>query len=167
MTKAPARLLEEEGFSFFTCMQCGTCTGSCPSGRYTSLNTRRIVLSARRNKDVYHDKDLWMCTTCYQCQERCPRGIKIVDGILTLRAESVHMNLIMPAHKKVADLVIEKGHAVPINDAVRAKRKELGMNELPETVHKYPEALEQVKTLLEITGFTKLIRPQPADEPGK
>jgi len=157
MRKEPANLLEDEGFSFLTCMQCGTCTGSCPSGRYTSLNTRRIVLSARRNKDVYHDDDLWMCTTCYQCQERCPRGIKIVDGILTLRAESVHLGVMLPAHRKVAELVMEKGHAVPINDANKANRKALGMNELPETVHKYPEALDQVKKLIKATGFDKLV----------
>lgn len=157
MTREPADLLENEGFSFLTCMQCGTCTGSCPSGRYTSLNTRRIVLSARRNKDVYHDEDLWMCTTCYQCQERCPRGIKIVDGLLTLRTESVHMGLMLPDHRKVAGLVIDKGHAVPINDANREARKELGMDELPETVHKYPDALDQVKKLLEVTGFVQLV----------
>lgn len=158
MSKEPVKLLEDEDCSFLTCMQCGTCTGSCPSGRYTSLNTRRIVLSARRNKDVYHDENLWMCTTCYQCQERCPRGIRIVDGILTLRSESVHSGLLLPAHKKVAELVIEKGHAVPINDTARANRRNLGMDEMPETVHKYPDALDQVKRLLEVTGFEKMVR---------
>ncbi len=169
MTKEPVKLLDDEGLTFLTCMQCGTCTGSCPSGRYTSLNTRRIVLAARRNKDVYHDKDLWMCTTCYQCQERCPRGIKIVDGILALRTESVHMGLMLAEHRQVAGLVIDKGHAVPINDANRDKRKELGMDELPETVHKYPDALEQVKKLLEITGFVKLVQKEESEiaEEGK
>ena len=157
MSTEPAKLLEEEGFSYVTCMQCGTCTGSCPSGRYTSLNTRRIVLSASRNRDVYHDKDLWMCTTCYQCQERCPRGIRIVDGILTLRAESVHLGLILPEHRRVAGLVIDTGHAVPINDEVQAKRKELGIDDLPETVHKYPQDFEQVRKLLEVTGFIELV----------
>ncbi len=165
MSTEPAKLLEEEGFSYLTCMQCGTCTGSCPSGRYTSLNTRRIVLSASRNRDVYHDKDLWMCTTCYQCQERCPRGIRIVDGILTLRAESVHLGLILPDHRRVAGLVIDTGHAVPINDDVRAKRKELGMDELPETVHKHPQALDQVKKLLEVTGFIKLVTDEGTEIP--
>ncbi|MCL7412605.1 MAG: CoB--CoM heterodisulfide reductase subunit C [ANME-2 cluster archaeon] len=158
MIKEPVKLLDDEGLTFLTCMQCGTCTGSCPSGRYTSLNTRRIVLAARRNKDVYHDEDLWMCTTCYQCQERCPRGIRITDGILVLRTESVHMGLMLPDHRKVAGLVIEKGHAVPINDANRDKRKKLGMDELPETVHKYPDALDQVKKLLKATGFVQLVQ---------
>jgi heterodisulfide reductase subunit C len=67
------------------------------------------------------------------------------------------MGLMLPEHRKVAGLVIDKGHAVPINDDGRAKRKELGMDELPETVHKHPQALEQVKKLLELTGFMQLV----------
>jgi len=67
------------------------------------------------------------------------------------------MGLMLPEHRKVAGLVIDKGHAVPINDDGREKRKELGMDELPETVHKHPQALDQVKKLLEVTGFMQLV----------
>ncbi len=156
MTK-PSQLLEDMGFSIQTCMQCGTCTGGCPSGTYTSLNTRRIVQSARRDKDVLNDDDLWMCTTCYTCQERCPRGIKIVDAILGLRTEAVRNGIMLPEHRKVSQMVISKGHAVPINDDSITKRLQLGLDELPANVHKFPEALEQVKKLLESTGFVELI----------
>lgn len=138
-------------------MQCGTCTGGCPSGTYTGLNTRRIVQSARRDKDVLHDDDLWMCTTCYTCQERCPRGIRIVDAILGLRTEAVRNGIMLPAHRKVAEVVISKGHAVPLNDNSMKQRQQLGLDELPATVHKFPESLEQVKKLLESTGFVELI----------
>jgi len=31
------------------------------------------------------------------------------------------------------------------------------MDELPETVHKHPQALDQVKKLLELTGFMQLV----------
>ncbi|MCK4938163.1 MAG: CoB--CoM heterodisulfide reductase subunit C [Methanosarcinales archaeon] len=156
MTK-PSQLLEDMGFSIQTCMQCGTCTGGCPSGTYTSLNTRRIVQSARRDKDVLNDDDLWMCTTCYTCQERCPRGIQIVDAILGLRTEAVRNGMMLPSHRKVARFVISKGHAVPINDNSMTQRQQLGMDKLPANVHKFPEALEQVKKLLESTGFVELI----------
>ncbi len=67
------------------------------------------------------------------------------------------MGLMLPEHRRVAGLVIDQGHAVPINDDGRAKRKELGMDELPDTVHKHPQALDQVKKLLEATGFTQLV----------
>ena len=62
----------------------------------------------------------------------------------------------LPAHRKVSQLMLECGHAVPINDAVKKKRERLGMDALPETVHKYPEALSEVQTLLGLCGFDKL-----------
>ena len=163
MTIKPSQLLEDMGFSIQTCMQCGTCTGGCPSGTYTGLNTRCIVQSARRDKDVLNDDDLWMCTTCYTCQERCPRGIRIVDAVLALRTEAVHRGIMLPAHRKVAQVVISNGHAVPINDNAKEQRKQLGLDELPATVHKFPDSLEQVKKLLASTGFVELI----ADEDSK
>lgn len=148
--------LKEAGLEVLTCMQCGTCTGSCPSGRYTSLNTRRIVRSARTGKNILQDETLWMCTTCYTCQERCPRDIKIADTILTIRTLAVHEGFMLPAHRKVSQLVLESGHAVPINDDVKEKRKKLKMKAIPETVHKYPDALKDVQTLLQSCEFDKL-----------
>jgi len=149
--------LKDAGLDILACMQCGTCSGSCPSGRYTELVTRKIVRNARVGTDVLHDPDLWLCTTCYTCQERCPRGIKITDAILAIREIAVHEGIMLPAHRKVSQLVLEHGHAVPINDMVKEKRERLGMGALPETVHRYPEALSEVQTLLRSCGFDKLV----------
>ena len=139
-----------------TCFQCGTCTGSCPSGRYTSLNVRRIVRDSVK-KDTSSDPDLWLCTTCYNCQERCPRGIKITDEILILRSNAVKKGHILPAHRKVCNFLVETGQAIPIDDKHIAVRKNIGLG-LPETVHKYPKALTDIKKLLESTGFNELIK---------
>ncbi len=139
-----------------TCFQCGTCTGSCPSGRYTSLNVRRIVRDSIK-KDVSSDPELWMCTTCYNCQERCPRGIKITDAILTLRSEAVKKGRILPAHRKICKFLIETGQAIPIDDKHMAIREKIGLG-LPETVCKYPGVLKEVKKLLASTGFDELIK---------
>ncbi len=110
------------GIDILACMQCGTCSGSCPSGRYTEMVTRKIVRNARVGTDVLHDPDLWLCTTCYTCQERCPREIKIADAILAIRAIAVHEGIMLPAHRKVSQLVLGCGHAVPVNDMVKEKR---------------------------------------------
>lgn len=149
--------LKDAGIEVLTCMQCGTCSGSCPSGRYTSLNTRRVVRKVQVNMDMLHDEDLWMCATCYNCQERCPRGIKIVDAILTIRTIAVHEDIMLPEHRKVSHLLLKHGHAVPINDETKQKRKKLVLDPLPETVHKYPQALKDVQALLESCGFDKLV----------
>ena len=156
MTVKLSQVLGELDFNIQTCMQCGTCTGGCPSGTYTGLNTRRIVQSARRDKDILHDDDMWMCTTCYTCQERCPRSIKTVDALLTLRTEAVRRGFMLPKHRTVARAVISQGHAVPINDIGMVYREQLDMDRVPSTVHKYPDALEQVQKLLHLTGFMDL-----------
>ncbi|MDW7730840.1 MAG: CoB--CoM heterodisulfide reductase subunit C [Methanolobus sp.] len=141
----------------FKCMQCGVCSGSCPSGRHTSLNIRKLVRKAAKTADVLLDEELWMCTTCYNCQERCPRNIDIVDAVLTIRTIAAHEGIMHPEHRKVSELLMEYGHAVPIDDENRKKRIDLGLNELPETVHKYPEELEEVKLLLVSCGFDVLL----------
>jgi len=152
------KILQDAGIDVLSCMQCGTCSGSCPSGRYTILNTRRLVRKARKNKDILHDDDLWMCATCYNCQERCPRGIKIVDAILSIRTIAVHEGIMLPEHRAVGNFMLEYGHAVPINDATKVMREGLGLESFPETVHKYPDALEDVKTLLRSCEFDKLVK---------
>ncbi|MDQ6964152.1 MAG: CoB--CoM heterodisulfide reductase subunit C [Mariprofundales bacterium] len=146
------------------CIQCGTCTGSCPSGRYTALNIRRIIRKAsknRNNETLLRDETLWTCTTCYNCQERCPRNIAVADALLEIRALAVHRGIILPRHKVVAENLIRTGHAVPIDDENRAHRRDIGLAELPETVHSYPEHLEEVKALVQAAKFHKLIEGAP------
>ena len=157
MKTSNINLKESTEFSkILTCFQCGTCTGSCPSGRYTSLNVRRIIRDSAR-KDISGEPDLWMCTTCYNCQERCPRGIKVTDAVLELRIEAVKKGRILPAHRTVCNFLIETGHAVPIDDAHSAIREKIGLG-VPETVRKYPAALKEVKKILKSTGFDELVK---------
>jgi heterodisulfide reductase subunit C len=119
--------------------------------------TRKIVKNARAGTDVLHDPNLWLCTTCCTCQERCPRETGIADVILAIREITVHEGVMLPAHRKVSQLVLDCGHAVPINDRVMEKRKWPGMDRRPETAHKYPEALSDVQTLLGRCGFDELV----------
>ena len=53
--------------------------------------------------------------------------------------------------------VMNTGHAVPINDKVRALRTKIGLSELPSTTHSFPEALKEVQTLCKVTAFDELI----------
>lgn len=146
------------------CMQCGVCSGSCPSGRETALNIRKLVRKATRDKDVLSSEQLWMCTTCYSCQERCPRNIAIVDMVLALRSMAAHMGLMRPEHVRVSQMLMEYGHAVPIDEQRRAQRIELGLDELPLTVLSFPKELEEIKTLLASCRFDVLVKTnRPAD----
>ncbi|WP_227717240.1 CoB--CoM heterodisulfide reductase subunit C [Methanobacterium lacus] len=141
------------------CFQCGTCTGACPSGRRTPYKIRNVVRKSVMGlkEEVIADDTIWMCTTCYECQERCPRGIKIVDVVKTVRNFAAQAGYMAPAHKMTGSFVIKTGHGVPINDATMALRKSVGLGELPPTTHQFPEALEEVQKIVKATGFDNLI----------
>ena len=141
------------------CFQCGTCSGSCPSGRRTPYKVRQIVRKCLLGlkEEVITDDALWMCTTCYTCQERCLRSVKIVEIIKKARNIAAHAGYMAKPHKMTGVFVMNTGHAVPINDAAKALRVKIGLPELPPTTHSYPEALEEVQKLCKITAFDELI----------
>jgi heterodisulfide reductase subunit C len=141
------------------CYQCGTCTGSCPSGKRTPYRIRSIIRKSLMGlrSEVLTDDTIWECVTCYACQERCPRGVAIVDVVKIIRNMQSRAGRMAQAHKMTGSFVLKTGHGVPINDATMALRKRVGLNELPPTTHEYPEALEEVRAILKKTGFDTLI----------
>ncbi|MHC1628815.1 MAG: CoB--CoM heterodisulfide reductase subunit C [Candidatus Nezhaarchaeales archaeon] len=157
--KLPEELIAAGVERIRECIQCGTCTASCPSGRRTAYRTRLIMRKALLGlkEDLLKSLDLWLCTTCYTCYERCPRKISVVETIIALRNMAAAKGFMLPRHKEISKYLIDYGHFVPINDANKKRRIEVGLSELPPTVHSYPEALEEVKKLFEITGFKKLV----------
>ena len=141
------------------CFQCGTCTASCPSGKNTAYRTRKIMRMAQLGlKDmIIESEDLWQCTTCYTCEERCPRGVPIVDVVIALRNIAVANGKMYDAHKKTADNLVKFGHTVSINDKVKAQRAELGLPEVPPTVLTNEKAKADLDAIFEATGFVSLI----------
>lgn len=143
-----------------SCIQCGTCTASCPSGRRTAYRTRQLIRRALLGfrEEVLSDPNLWLCTTCGTCTERCPRKIDVTGAIIYLRNLAVQDGYMLPEHKNVSHMLCETGHAVPINDPKWSKlRESLGLPPLPPTVHSFPKALREVQKIIKKTGFDKLV----------
>jgi len=69
----------EEGEWVKMCMQCGVCSGSCPLGPHWEHPPQEIFMMIRANKreEVLTSSSMWMCTSCYNCMARCPRGLPI------------------------------------------------------------------------------------------
>ncbi|HOP08791.1 MAG TPA: CoB--CoM heterodisulfide reductase subunit C [Candidatus Methanofastidiosa archaeon] len=131
-----------------SCMKCGTCTASCPSGRVVAFRTRELVEKRACGEMDYDDLSLWYCTTCFNCMERCPRGIDITEEILKIRQEAYRLGKVLESHKAVLGYIYRTGHAVPINDRNRERRKELGLDELPPTTHSFEGARDEVRKLM-------------------
>jgi Fe-S oxidoreductase len=70
------------------CFQCGTCTATCPYGKFGDepLSIRNLVRKAQVGQDGLGDADeLYQCLTCHACESQCPRDVDIVDAMLGLR----------------------------------------------------------------------------------
>lgn len=69
----------EEGEWVKMCMQCGVCAGSCPLGNAWEHTPQKLFMMIRAGKReaVLSSDAMWMCTSCYNCIVRCPRGLPI------------------------------------------------------------------------------------------
>ena len=147
------------------CFQCGTCSGGCPSGRRTAMRTRKIIRKAIMSlEDVLKDEDIWLCTTCYTCFERCPRSVPVTDIIVKLRNLAIKKGYILAPHKALTHLLIEKGHGVPLGGTDNnwtKLREQYGLDPIPPTTHKCKEAVDEVKALIEDNKFDKLVGYEP------
>jgi Fe-S oxidoreductase len=76
---------EEGGEAFKLCYQCGTCETVCPWNLVRKFFVRRIVNEAKLGVVPFESEDLWLCTTCRNCVERCPRGVEIIDVMMAMR----------------------------------------------------------------------------------
>ncbi|MBU4491908.1 MAG: 4Fe-4S dicluster domain-containing protein [Euryarchaeota archaeon] len=70
-----------------TCMQCGICAGSCPVSHEMDYNPRQLVRMVQLGlkKEVLNSNTIWICTTCFSCSVRCPRGIRPTELMESLK----------------------------------------------------------------------------------
>lgn len=63
------------------CMQCGLCSGSCPTNFHSGWDHPPqeifMLIRAGKREEVLTSESMWMCTSCYNCIVRCPRGLPI------------------------------------------------------------------------------------------
>ncbi|MGD2104572.1 MAG: (Fe-S)-binding protein [Anaerolineae bacterium] len=80
-----------EQLELFGCIQCGKCTGGCPVARKTVLNIRTLIyhMLVDSDMDVDAHEELWDCTSCFTCVERCPKDVQPAELVITLRGELV------------------------------------------------------------------------------
>jgi len=75
------------GEKFYTCIQCGTCSATCPVSHFMDFTPRRIIAMVRAGfkEEVLRSFTIWLCSSCYSCTADCPREIKITDVMYALK----------------------------------------------------------------------------------
>jgi len=69
------------------CIQCGTCSASCPSSAAMEYGPREIIAALRAGmlERVLNANTVWLCVSCYSCTVRCPAGIPFTDVMYELK----------------------------------------------------------------------------------
>lgn len=80
-----------EQLELFGCIQCGKCTGGCPVARKTVLNIRSLIyqMLVEPEFELKTHEELWDCTACFTCVERCPKDVQPAELVIALRGEMV------------------------------------------------------------------------------
>ena len=74
-----------------SCLQCGMCGGSCPSGPDMDYTPRKLfaLIAAGEDDKVLRSNTFWYCVSCYLCTVRCPQEIPITDIMYHLKHQAI------------------------------------------------------------------------------
>lgn len=87
------------GDAFKFCYQCGICDTVCPWNRVTTFSMRKLIREATFG--LSETEEIWRCTTCGRCPQRCPRGVKQIEVMVSLRRMATEYGLFPPSVRPV------------------------------------------------------------------
>jgi Fe-S oxidoreductase len=105
--------------AMMTCTYCGFCKSVCPSfeslGWDASVARGRMILAyGLLQKEVPADESvveyLYQCTTCKDCERRCPSNIEVVDVVERARRDLAANGAMLPRHRAVVESVQRHGN---------------------------------------------------------
>ena len=136
-----------EGFRHNYCYQCGACVADCPTGNHSdTFNPRLIMLKAIlgfEDELISPDSEIWNCTNCYTCSERCPQDVRPVDVIIAMKNICVREGKAPELVRTVSDAVFVDGITTKVTSVSERRRAELGLA----PVKPYP--VEDLKKIVE------------------
>ncbi len=80
------RVKELSGENVDLCFQCGACSSGCPMTQEMDYLPSKVIRMVQLGlEEAQEAKTIWVCTTCFNCEVRCPRGIDIANVMEALR----------------------------------------------------------------------------------
>ncbi len=142
------------GETLTKCFQCGTCASSCPVAKLTTRFNPRLVIKnavAGEKERILVDGPIWLCCSCYNCQERCPQGVEIAEIMYALRNIALKEGHLPKAFIEMASNLMVEGRVVPTSAFTAKRREPLGLPPLKET------GIEPLSKILSVTSFSKTV----------
>lgn len=152
-TLCDAIAAEPGGEHIRRCFGCGTCTASCPVREVTDrYNPRRIIHMAilGLRKELLSSDFVWLCSTCYSCQERCPQDVRITDLMHAIKNLAVRDGYVHPSFRQQVDLLRRHGRLYDITSLENEHRAEQGLPAITEQA-------EDFGRVFSLTGLDALV----------
>jgi len=141
---------EPGGEAIRKCYACGTCAAGCPVRRFhPAFNPRRIIrmVLLGMRQQVLKEPFLWLCATCFTCQERCPQGVRISDLMRALKNMAARGGNMPDGIPLQVNLLREKGTLYPLDDFDNKKRTKADLPSLSQAHDDVGPLLEEVSDL--------------------
>jgi heterodisulfide reductase subunit C len=106
------KIEELSGQKLLACYQCGKCSAGCPAVSEMDILPNQVIRFAQLGlrEELLESNSVWVCASCYTCNVRCPKGIKIAEVM-----EAVRQILLRKRkdHVEVPKLTDEEKGSVP------------------------------------------------------
>ena len=152
---------EHDGETLKVCFQCGSCTSSCPTARFSDTYRPRTIIRLAQlglRQKVLESPTLWLCTACFTCTDRCPQDVEVASVLRVMRNLAIREGQIPRIFTELASNINQTGYVYKIPEMRLKKRAELGLPPLPKA------SLDKVDKLVELAGGSKLIKPKEAKQ---
>ena len=87
------------------CFQCGICDTVCPWNNVRNFSIRKIMNQSNYGLFEVEADDIWLCTTCGRCVQRCPRGVNQIEVGVSLRRIATSYQVFPPSVKPVRTVI--------------------------------------------------------------
>jgi heterodisulfide reductase subunit C len=96
---------QHSGHRLDSCIQCGTCSGSCPLATEMDFGPRGLFALIRAGdlESALRSNTLWLCVSCQACTVRCPQEIPVTDLMYALKRMALTGGFV-PRDQKIPDL---------------------------------------------------------------
>ena len=114
-----AHNIEKMRKALMTCTYCGLCKSVCPVFEdvkwESSVARGRVILAyGLLNRDIPADasiiENIYQCTTCKDCERRCPSSIEVVEIVENCRRDLVANGKMLPKHRRIIDSILRLGN---------------------------------------------------------
>jgi len=81
------RVEELSGQNVLSCYLCGKCSAGCSVTSSADVQPHQIMrlIQLGQEEEALAIRTIWLCTSCFICTSRCPRGISLAAVMEALR----------------------------------------------------------------------------------